>query len=134
MVKGVPFSAKLIAGNEDPYWAIAELYKMDALMPEKYYIKFFLGTCHITLNEPTQALRYFEAALNLDQGRLDRAEVLARQAVGLCRGAMSPDRSDLADELTTLAKVLRAQGRSDEAEAVDREVSVIRGPNAEGPP
>ena len=60
------FSAKLIAEMGDPEWAIAELKKMDDLMQGKYYVKFFLGTSHISINEPAGALRYLEEALGLD--------------------------------------------------------------------
>ncbi|MEE9566034.1 MAG: YcaO-like family protein, partial [Desulfobacteria bacterium] len=38
------FSAKLIAESSDPERAIAELQKVDALMPGKYYVKFYLGS------------------------------------------------------------------------------------------
>jgi len=60
------FSAKLIAEGGDPEWAIAELKKMDDLIPGKYYISFFLGSCHLAINETDEALRYLEDALSLD--------------------------------------------------------------------
>jgi len=59
------FSAKLIAERSDAVHAIAELEKMDAMMPAKYYVKFHLGACHLRSNNTSEALRYFEAALGL---------------------------------------------------------------------
>lgn len=76
------FSAKLIAGNEDPYWAIAELEKMDKLMPGKYYTMFFLGSCHISINEPGKALKFFEEALRLDPKEQDIPSIYSY--IGLC--------------------------------------------------
>ncbi|MBW1806397.1 MAG: YcaO-like family protein [Deltaproteobacteria bacterium] len=60
------FSAKLIAENEAPVQAIARLKDMDELMPGKYYVNFFLGICHLSINESTRALQYFEKALERD--------------------------------------------------------------------
>lgn len=60
------FSAKLIAESGDSVWAIKELKEMDKLLPGKYYVKFFLGLSHLSINEPIKALNYLEEALNLD--------------------------------------------------------------------
>ena len=60
------FSAKLIAESGNPVWAIKELKEMDKLLPGKYYVKFFLGLSHLSINEPIKALNYLEKALNLD--------------------------------------------------------------------
>lgn len=60
------FSAKLIAESGNPVWAIKELKEMDKLLPGKYYVKFFLGLSHLSINEPIKALNYLEGALNLD--------------------------------------------------------------------
>jgi ribosomal protein S12 methylthiotransferase accessory factor len=60
------FSAKLIAESGNPLWAIKELKEMDKLLPGKYYVKFFLGLSHISINEPIKALNYLKEALNLD--------------------------------------------------------------------
>ena len=65
------FSAKIIAGSDHAEWAIAELKKMDEIMPRKYYIKFFLGSCYLSLNESGKALKYFEEALALDPKEQD---------------------------------------------------------------
>jgi ribosomal protein S12 methylthiotransferase accessory factor len=60
------FSAKLMAENENPEWAIANLIKMQELIPGKYYIKFFLGICHLNMGDHINALKYLEEALELD--------------------------------------------------------------------
>lgn len=60
------FSAKLIAESGNPVWAIKELKEMDKLLPGKYYVKFFLGLSHLSINEPIKALNYLEEALSLD--------------------------------------------------------------------
>lgn len=60
------FSAKLIAENESTEWAIANLKKMQELIPGKYYITFFLGICHLNMGDPINALKYLEEALELD--------------------------------------------------------------------
>jgi ribosomal protein S12 methylthiotransferase accessory factor len=76
------FSAKLIAENGDPLWAIPRLKEMDKLMPGKYYVKFFLGSCHLSLNDPRTALKFFEQALDLDPKEEDAATIYSH--VGLC--------------------------------------------------
>jgi ribosomal protein S12 methylthiotransferase accessory factor len=76
------FSAKLIAENGDPLWAIPRLKEMDKLMPGKYYVKFFLGSCHLSLNDPRTALKFFEQALDLDPREEDAATIYSH--VGLC--------------------------------------------------
>ena len=59
------FSAKLIAESGDPVRAIAELRDVDRLMPGKYYVKFYLGSCLMAMSEPEKALEHFEEALDL---------------------------------------------------------------------
>jgi len=60
------FSAKLIAEGKDPESVRSELNGMDKLLPGKYYIKFFLGLSHISLNKPLEALACLEEALKLE--------------------------------------------------------------------
>jgi ribosomal protein S12 methylthiotransferase accessory factor len=77
------FSAKLIAESGDPEWAIAELQRVDALIPRKYYVKFFLGSCHLSMGEPSEAIRYFEEALELDPKEEDIASIYSYMGVCL---------------------------------------------------
>jgi len=77
------FSAKLVAENGDPIWARKELMKMDKLLPDRYYIKFFLGLCRLSINEPEDALNHLEEALKLDPKKEDIASIYSY--MGVCR-------------------------------------------------
>ncbi|MBU4287377.1 MAG: YcaO-like family protein, partial [Proteobacteria bacterium] len=41
------FTAKLIAETIDPKTAVGKLKKIEEILPDKYYIKFYLGSCHL---------------------------------------------------------------------------------------
>jgi len=60
------FAAKLTAETIDPDRAVQRLLKMDRLLPDKYYVKFFLGTSCMSLNDPSTALKYLREALKLE--------------------------------------------------------------------
>jgi len=77
------FSAKHIAANRSPLEAIAELQMIDQDIPGKYYVKFYLGSCHIALDDPKSALKYFEAALNLDPHEQDVPSIYSYMGVAL---------------------------------------------------
>ncbi|RLB90342.1 MAG: hypothetical protein DRH10_04195, partial [Deltaproteobacteria bacterium] len=77
------FSARMITENGKPEWAIAQLQKIDSFMPGKYYIKFFLGSCHLSINEPKDALRYFMEAMELDPREEDIASIYSYAGVCL---------------------------------------------------
>ncbi len=77
------FSAKLIAESGDPERAIAELEKVDALIPGKYYVKFYLGSCHLAVNDLSKALTFFEQALVLDPSHEDVASIYSYMGVCL---------------------------------------------------
>ena len=77
------FSAKHIATNRSPQEAIAELKKIDIDLPGKYYVKFYLGTCHIALENPKSALKYFEQALNSDPHEQDIPSIFSYMGVAL---------------------------------------------------
>ncbi|MBW1840816.1 MAG: YcaO-like family protein [Deltaproteobacteria bacterium] len=76
------FSAKLIAESGNPEWAIAELKKMDDIMPGKYYIKFFTGVCYHATGEIAKAQKHFETALALDPNEEDIPSIY--YYIGLC--------------------------------------------------
>ncbi|MBW1800851.1 MAG: YcaO-like family protein, partial [Deltaproteobacteria bacterium] len=88
------FSAKLIAESEDTEWAIARLAGMDGLMPGKYYIKFFLGSCYLKKGEAPEALKMFEAALDLKPKEEDIPSIYSH--MGLCYRDMSEFRKAIA--------------------------------------
>jgi ribosomal protein S12 methylthiotransferase accessory factor len=76
------FSAKLMAESGDPAWAIPELKKVDAVMPAKYYVKFFLGSCYLSMNELSRALICFEEALSLGPNEEDIPSIYSY--MGIC--------------------------------------------------
>ncbi len=77
------FSAKLISESNDPRWAIQELKKMDKLMPGKYFVNFFLGVTHISIHEPSKALKYLEEALALGPKQEDIPSIYSYMGVSL---------------------------------------------------
>jgi len=77
------FSAKLIAENGDPARAIEQLEGMDILMPDKYYIKFYLGLSHISAGDPLQSLEYLEEALRLEPLDQDIPSIYSYMGVSL---------------------------------------------------
>ncbi len=77
------FSAKLMAENHEPTWAMEQLSRMDRLLPGKYYVKFFLGQASLSLNRPSQALQYFKEALKLEPKDQDVPSIYSYMAVCL---------------------------------------------------
>ncbi|MBC8419971.1 MAG: YcaO-like family protein [Desulfobacterales bacterium] len=77
------FSAKLIAERGEPEWALSELKKMDRLLPGKYYVKFFLGLSHISLNEPSKGLAFLEEAFELEPKKEDIPSIYSYMGVCL---------------------------------------------------
>jgi ribosomal protein S12 methylthiotransferase accessory factor len=99
------FSAKLITQSTDPRGAIAELEKMDTLLPGKYYVKFYLGSSYLSLGQPTKALRLFEQALDLEPKEEDIPSIYSY--IGLC--------------LKDLERYREAISKLEKAEKYDRE-------------
>lgn len=75
------FSAKIITENQTPHVAIKELIKMERLLPTRYYIKFYLGSCHLALNDPATALEYFTQSLELDPTKQDVSSIYSYMGV-----------------------------------------------------
>ncbi len=95
------FSAKLMAEGEDPQWALSQLKRMDDLLPGKYYIKFFLGSLYLSMNEPSRALGYFNEALDLDPKEEDIPSIYSY--IGVCLKDMEQYR----EAITNLEKAER---------------------------
>jgi len=95
------FSAKLMAEGEDTQWALSQLKRMDDLLPGKYYIKFFLGSLYISMNEPSRALGYFNEALDLDPKEEDIPSIYSY--IGICLKDMEQYR----EAITNLEKAER---------------------------
>jgi len=77
------FASKHIADNQSPQAAIAELSAIDKELPGKYYVKFYLGSCHIALGDPKTALTYLETALNLEPNEQDIPSIYSYMGVAL---------------------------------------------------
>ncbi|MBW1706714.1 MAG: YcaO-like family protein [Deltaproteobacteria bacterium] len=77
------FAAKLITEKGEPLWAIEELKKMDRLLPDKYYTKFFLGVSHLSINEPLKALAYLDEAMKLGPKDQDIPSIYSYMGVSL---------------------------------------------------
>jgi len=60
------FSAKLIYENNTPVNAIEQLIKAETVLPGKYYVKFYLGLCHIDRGDPDNALSFLKQALDME--------------------------------------------------------------------
>ncbi len=88
------FSAKIITENKNPDMAIHELKKIEKMLPGQYYIKFYLGSCHLALNNPVSALNYFTRALELDPTEQDIPSIYSY--MGVCLKEMGEYRRALA--------------------------------------
>jgi ribosomal protein S12 methylthiotransferase accessory factor len=60
------FAAKLITETQEPAQAVAELLKMNRMLPDKYYLQFYLGTAHLSMNDPKTACTHLNHALELN--------------------------------------------------------------------
>ena len=60
------FAAKLVTETQPPEQAIAELQRMEQMLPDKYYLQFYLGTAHLALNDPRTACSHLNHALDLN--------------------------------------------------------------------
>ncbi len=60
------FAAKLITETQPPQQAIAELLKMNRMLPDKYYLQFYMGTVHLAMNDPKTACTHLNHALDLN--------------------------------------------------------------------
>jgi ribosomal protein S12 methylthiotransferase accessory factor len=77
------FASKHIAENLPPQAAIVGLKKIDKELPAKYYVKFYLGSCHIALGDPKTALAYLEAALELEPNEQDVPSICSYMGIAL---------------------------------------------------
>lgn len=77
------FSAKLITENNKPLKAIAELKKIGQQLPGRYYIKFYLGSCHLAMKDYETALKYFNHSLDLDPTLQDIPTIYTYMAICL---------------------------------------------------
>ena len=103
------FSAKHIFDNRPAAEAIRQLKSMEKELPGKYYINFYLGACHLAIDDPESALTCFRQSLTLDPTEQDIPSIYSylgvalkdmgqyRQALDILRqGAkLDPERTDI---------------------------------------
>jgi len=77
------FSAKHIYENRPARDAITKLEKINTALPGKYYVHFYLGSCHLTIGEPQTALKYFNRALELNPIEQDIPSIYSYTGVAL---------------------------------------------------
>jgi len=56
---------------------------MDRELPGKYYINFYLGACHLSIDDPQSALSYFRRSLTLDPTEQDVPSIHSYLGVAL---------------------------------------------------
>lgn len=77
------FCAKMTAEKNTPENAIKALSEMDQKLPGKYYIQFYMGTCHLQSHRFQEALDCFENALSLEPNQEDAAGIYSYMGVCL---------------------------------------------------
>jgi len=77
------FSAKHIFENRPAPEAISQLATMQKALPGKYYIHFYLGACHLAINDPKTALACFRRSLALDPTEQEIPSVYSYLGVAL---------------------------------------------------
>ncbi|MCD6224531.1 MAG: YcaO-like family protein [Deltaproteobacteria bacterium] len=77
------FSTKLIMENFPPPEALARLMEADRILPEKYYIKFYIGACLTNTGAPEKALTCFHQALDLEPNEQELPTIYSYMGVCL---------------------------------------------------
>ncbi len=77
------FAAKIITDSQPPAKAVSELNKINTMLPGKYYVHFYLGSCHLALNDPQAAFSFFNQALDLDPTSQDIPSIYSYMGVCL---------------------------------------------------
>lgn len=75
------FCAKIIAEKQHPFHAIPALMEMGAKLPGKYFISFYLGICHLAVEDPRTALKHLANALELNPTNQDIASIYSYMGV-----------------------------------------------------
>ena len=87
------FSAKIIAESSHPKDAVHKLERIDATLTDKYYVKFYLGSSHLALNNLETALTYFNQSLELNPTEQDMSSIYTYK--GICFKEMGQYRKAL---------------------------------------
>jgi len=62
----VMFCAKHIYANNSPMGALSQLEKISDMLPSQYFISFYQGLCHLSMDAPDKALAHLKQALMED--------------------------------------------------------------------
>ena len=103
------FSAKHIFENRPSAEAIKQLKSMEKALPNTYYISFYLGACHLAIDNPDSALAYFRQSLALEPTEQDIPSIYSylgqalknmeeyRQALDILKKGekLDPERTDI---------------------------------------
>ncbi len=92
------FSAKHIYDNQPASDAIRQLKSIDKDLPGKYYINFYLGASHLSIDDPESASAYFRRALTLDPTEQDIPSIYSYLGLAL------KDMGEYRQALDTLGK------------------------------
>jgi len=77
------FSAKHIFENNPAPKAITQLENIQKMLPDKYYVHFYLGASHLSINDPATARNYFDKALTLEPTDQDIPSIYSYLGVAL---------------------------------------------------
>ena len=67
----VMFCAKHIYDNNPPVTALSQLKKISDALPNRYFISFYKGLCHLAMGAPDKALAQLENALSQNPSAQD---------------------------------------------------------------
>jgi ribosomal protein S12 methylthiotransferase accessory factor len=77
------FASKLLSETLPPREALAQLMEVERRLPGKYYTSFYLGNCHLNLNDPQSAQAHFREALRREPTPQDAASICSYLGVSL---------------------------------------------------
>ena len=77
------FATKHIFENRPSPEAILQLESINKLLPDKYYIHFYLGASYLAIDEPETALGYFRRSLDLEPTEQDIPSIYSYLGVAL---------------------------------------------------
>jgi ribosomal protein S12 methylthiotransferase accessory factor len=77
------FSARHIAHTMPPSAAIPALEAIDAVLPERYYLQFYLGLTRLNAGDPESALSHFRRALELNPHESETPSIYCYMALAL---------------------------------------------------
>lgn len=74
------FCAKLVIEKYPADEAIEIILRMDQMLSDRYYLKFYAGMCLYTIEKYEEALDYFKEALDLGPNKQDEASIYSYMA------------------------------------------------------